>query len=45
MRIFQRFVFAFGNGQHGNFMTFAKIEASWTHQVPNVLNKQQAAVW
>ncbi|MNI71091.1 hypothetical protein D3C73_1269480 [compost metagenome] len=44
MRVFQRFVFAFGNGKHRHFMTFAEVEARRAYQVTDVFNEQNTVV-
>src|SRR5574340_282849 len=42
--IFERFVFAFGDGQDRDLVRFTQIEAGRAHQVADVFDQQQAVV-
>lgn len=44
MRIFQWFVFTFGNGKHRHFVFFTEIEAGRAYEVANVFDKQNTVI-
>ncbi len=44
MRIFQRFIFALGDGEHRHLVALTEIEAGRADQIADVLDKHNAAV-
>lgn len=44
MRIFQRFIFAFGDRKYGDFVFFTQIEAGRAYEVADVFDKQNTVI-